>query len=36
LQPWFHGEYKIVMKDGATIPWTRRYITAEASRRILG
>ena len=36
LQPWFHGEYKIVMKDGATIPWTRRFITAEASRRILG
>lgn len=36
LQPWFHGEYKIAMKDGATIPWTRRYITADASRRILG
>jgi two-component system, LytTR family, response regulator len=36
LQPWFHGEYKIIMKDGATIPWTRRYITAEASRKILG
>jgi two-component system LytT family response regulator len=36
LQPWFHGEYKVVMKDGVTIPWTRRYITADASRRILG
>ncbi len=36
LQPWFHGEYKIMMKDGATIPWTRRYITAEASKKILG
>jgi two-component system LytT family response regulator len=36
LQPWFHGEYKILMKDGTTIPWTRRYITAEASKRILG
>jgi two-component system LytT family response regulator len=35
LQPWFHGEYKIIMKDGATIPWTRRYVTAESSRRIL-
>ncbi len=35
LQPWFHGEYKIVMKDGTTIPWTRRYITATASKRIL-
>lgn len=36
LQPWFHGEYRIVMKDGMTIPWTRRYITADASKRILG
>jgi two-component system, LytTR family, response regulator len=36
LQPWFHGEYKILVKDGATIPWTRRYITAEASKKILG
>ncbi len=36
LQPWFHGEYKIVLKDGATLPWTRRFITAEASKRILG
>ncbi len=35
LQPWFHGEYKFVMKDGMTIPWTRRYVTAEASSRIL-
>jgi two-component system LytT family response regulator len=35
LQPWFHGEYKIVMKDGSVIPWTRRYVTAETSRRIL-
>jgi two-component system LytT family response regulator len=33
LQPWFHGEYKIVMKDGATIRWT---LTADASRQILG
>jgi two-component system LytT family response regulator len=35
LQPWFHGEYKIIMKDGTTIPWTRRYITADASQKIL-
>jgi two-component system LytT family response regulator len=35
LQPWFHGEYKVVMNGGTTIPWTRRYITADASRRIL-
>ena len=35
LQPWFHGEYRIVMKDGATINWSRRYITAGFPERIL-
>ena len=28
LQPWFHGEYKIVMKDGAVVTWSRRFVTA--------
>src|SRR5277367_6374248 len=27
VQPWFHGEYKIVMKDGETINWSGRYVT---------
>jgi two-component system LytT family response regulator len=36
FRPWFHGEYKIVMKSGAIVPWTRRYVTAEASQRVLG
>ena len=35
LQPWFHGEYKIVMKDGETINWSRRYVTAGLPSRIL-
>jgi DNA-binding LytR/AlgR family response regulator len=25
LEPWFHGEQKIVMRDGATLLWTRRF-----------
>jgi two-component system, LytTR family, response regulator len=26
LQPWFHGEYKIILKDGKEISWSRRYM----------
>jgi two-component system, LytTR family, response regulator len=26
LQPWFHGEYKIIMKDGREISWSRRFM----------
>ena len=25
LQPWFHGDYRVVMGDGATLMWSRRY-----------
>jgi two-component system LytT family response regulator len=25
LHPWFHGDYRVVMKDGATLTWSRRY-----------
>ena len=35
LQPWFHGEYKIVMKDGSTVNWSRRYVVAGFPERIL-
>lgn len=35
LQPWFHGEYKIVMKDGATVTWSRRFVTAGFPERVL-
>lgn len=30
LQPWFHGEYRIVLKDGTEISWSRRYIDRES------
>lgn len=26
LQPWFHGEYRIILKDGTEVSWSRRYI----------
>lgn len=26
LQPWFHGEYRIILKDGTEIMWSRRYL----------
>jgi two-component system, LytTR family, response regulator len=35
LQPWFHGEYKIVVKDGSVVTWSRRFVTAGLPDRIL-
>jgi two-component system LytT family response regulator len=29
MQPWFHGERRIVLKDGTELTWTRRYRAAE-------
>ncbi|MBO0719848.1 MAG: response regulator transcription factor [Blastocatellia bacterium] len=26
LQPWFHGEYRIVLRDGTELSWSRRYL----------
>lgn len=26
LQPWFHGEYRILLKDGTEAMWSRRYL----------
>ncbi|HST21760.1 MAG TPA: LytTR family DNA-binding domain-containing protein [Blastocatellia bacterium] len=26
LQPWFHGEYRIILKDGSQMNWSRRYL----------
>jgi two-component system, LytTR family, response regulator len=28
LHPWFHGDYHVVMTDGARLTWTRRYRAA--------
>ena len=25
LQPWFHGDYRVVLQDGTTLMWSRRY-----------
>jgi two-component system LytT family response regulator len=25
MQPWFHGDYRIVMRDGRVLSWSRRY-----------
>ncbi len=30
LQPWFHGEYRIVLKDGTRLNWSRRYLDRAA------
>jgi two-component system, LytTR family, response regulator len=27
LQPWFHGEYKVILHDGSELRWGRRYVT---------
>lgn len=26
LQPWSHGEYRIILKDGTALMWSRRYL----------
>jgi two-component system LytT family response regulator len=25
MQPWFHGEYRVILKDGAELTWSRRF-----------
>ena len=27
FQPWFHGDYRVRMKDGSVLTWSRRYRT---------
>ena len=26
MQPWFHGEYKVILKDSTELRWSRRYV----------
>jgi two-component system LytT family response regulator len=26
LVPWFHGEYKVMLRDGTEVRWSRRYV----------
>ena len=33
LQPWFHGEFRVLLKSGATLMWTRRYRDAYEQMR---
>ncbi|HEY4587880.1 MAG TPA: LytTR family DNA-binding domain-containing protein, partial [Thermoanaerobaculia bacterium] len=25
LQPWFHGDARVILKDGSVLTWSRRY-----------
>ena len=27
LQPWFHGEYKVILRNNTELRWSRRYVT---------
>ena len=27
LQRWFHGEYRVILKSGQSLKWTRRYVS---------
>ena len=28
IQPWSHGDYRAILRDGTIIPWSRRYRAA--------
>jgi len=36
MQEWSHGDYRVVLKDGATAIWSRRYRAAAASEFAVG
>jgi len=31
LRPWFHGEFKVLLKDGTELSWSRRFIDRSAN-----
>ncbi len=31
MQPWFHGEYRVILKSGLTLRWSRRFGPGKAS-----
>ncbi len=31
MQPWFHGEYRVILKSGLTLRWSRRFAPGKAS-----
>ncbi len=36
LQPWSHGEYRVVLRDGSALLWSRRYRAQDAAAFELG
>ncbi|HLE85448.1 MAG TPA: LytTR family DNA-binding domain-containing protein, partial [Thermoanaerobaculia bacterium] len=32
LQPWFHADYRVILKDGRQLTWSRRYRAKEKER----
>lgn len=32
LQPWFHGDYRVVLHDGTVLTWSRRYRARDKGR----
>jgi two-component system LytT family response regulator len=32
MTPWFHGEYRVVLKDGAELTWSRRFAPGSLRR----
>jgi two-component system LytT family response regulator len=36
VQPWFHGEYRLVLSGGAQVMWTRRYIDRSSEALLRG
>ena len=36
VQPWFHGDYRLVLADGTEVPWTRRYVDRAPSTLLRG
>jgi two-component system LytT family response regulator len=32
LQPWFHGDYRVILKSGEQLTWSRRYRAKEKAR----
>jgi two-component system LytT family response regulator len=32
LQPWFHGDYKLILHDGRQLTWSRRYRAKDKDR----
>jgi two-component system LytT family response regulator len=32
MQPWFHGDYRVILNDGETLAWSRRYRARQRRR----